>query len=144
MNIKRSKKVEESILTLLRKGHVLEVVCQQCKITRQTFSRWKREDAEFAQAVAEATTDGKEFLNDISEASLISAIKENNLTAVMYYLKHNHPSYKTRVEVEARILSSYQLSDEQKALVAESLAKAALPKIEKSPTNHGTKPQPGA
>ena len=141
MNIKRTKKLEESIVTLLRKGHVIEIVCQQCKITRQTLSRWKRESVEFAKVVDEAIAEGKEFLNDISEASLISAVKENNLSAIMYYLKHNHPSYKTRVEVEARILNSYQLSDEQKTLVSESLAKAVLPKISKNIKENGTEPK---
>ena len=142
MNIKRTKKLEGSIVTLLRKGHVIEIVCQQCKITRQTLSRWKRESVEFAKVVDEAIAEGKEFLNDISEASLISAVKENNLSAIMYYLKHNHPSYKTRVEVEARILNSYQLSDEQKTLVSESLAKAVLPKISKNIKDNGTEPKP--
>ena len=87
----------------------------------------------------EAIVEGKQFLSDISESTLISAIKEGNLTAVMYYLKHNHPIYKTRVEVEAHILNSYQFSDEQKILIAESLAKSALPKIPKD--NYGTEQQ---
>jgi len=71
--------------------------------------------------VGEALLDGQLLVNDLAESQLISAIKDRNMSAVMSWLKHHHPSYKTKVQIEGTVNTIQELSDEQKELIRKAL-----------------------
>ena len=73
-----------------------------------------------------ALLDGQLLVNDLAESQLISAIKDRNMSAVMSWLKHHHPSYKTKVHIEGTVNTIQELSDEQKGLVRKALELANL------------------
>ena len=71
--------------------------------------------------------DGSQLVNDLAEAQLISAIKDKNLTAIIFWLKSHHQAYATRVEVNAHLKSvPEELTAEQAEIVLQALQLARL------------------
>ena len=77
----------------------MQLACERSDISRATFYRWKKDDKEFSEAIDEAIVSGASLINDMAESKLIAAIKEGNMTGIIYWLKHRHPAYTTRVEL---------------------------------------------
>lgn len=132
MNQKKSDKTKEAFLEQLRKTPILQIACEKIGIHRMSVYRWKKEDPEFAKAVDEASLEGRLLVNDLAESQLISAVKDRNMTAILAWLKHNHPNYKTRIEIEGAVNTIHELSPDQKELVRKALELASL-----SLNNHG-------
>lgn len=130
--MKKTTQTKEALLEQLRKTPIVQIACEKLGISRWTFYRWKKEDADFAKKVDEAVFDGRLLVNDLAESQLIGAVKDRNFAAIMYWLKHHHPSYKTRVEIEGTVNTIQELSPEQKKLVRKALELADL-----SLKNHG-------
>ena len=124
--LKKSDKLKEGLLEQLRKTPIIQIACEKLNISRMSFYRWKQEDKEFAAKVDEALLDGQLLVNDLAESQLISAVKDRNMTAILAWLKHHHPAYKTRVEIEGTVNTIQELSPEQKELVRKALELANL------------------
>lgn len=121
MTDSKQAKTKKIIVCELAKTPIVEVVCKRTGISRATFYRWRKDDKEFAQATDEATVDGTKIINDMAESQLISAIRDKNLTAIIFWLKNHHVTYKTKVEVttkteEDRELTPEEAEDVQKAI----------------------------
>lgn len=115
------------IIEQLRKTPIVQVVAEKVGIHRSSIYRWKAADPAFAQAVDEAMEQSVGLVNDLAESQLISLIKSGNITAIIYWLKHHHQTYETRVKVEGTLKHSVEeLSDEQNTLVTKALIKAGL------------------
>ena len=91
-----------------------------------TFYRWKNEDEEFAKNVDEAILDGHLLVNDLAESQLIGAVKDRNFQAIAYWLKHHHPNYKTRIEIEGAVHAIHKLSPEQEAVMRKAFELAGI------------------
>src|SRR3989344_2055138 len=115
----------KALLEQLKKTPIMQIACERAGISRATAYRWKDDDPEFAKALDEALLEGKFLVNDIAESQLMAAIRERNLGAIVFWLKHHHPSYTTKVEITANVKNDYELTPEQKALVQEALRLAA-------------------
>jgi len=124
--LKKSDKLKEALLDQLKKTPIIQIACEKLNISRMSFYRWKAEDKEFAAKVDEALLDGQLLVNDLAESQLISAVKDRNMTAILAWLKHHHPAYKTRVEIEGTVNTIQELSPEQKELVKKALELANL------------------
>ena len=122
---KKSEQLKKLILEQLTKTPIVEAACQKVGISRMTFYRWKAEDAAFAKATDEAISGGRLLVNDVAESQLIGAVKERNLPAIMYWLKHHHPDYATMIQVKHEIRDE-PLTPEQESLVREALRLASL------------------
>ncbi len=115
------------LIEQLKKTPIVQVACGKINISRATYYRWRKDDQEFAKTTDEAITEGSLLVNDIAESQLMSAIKDKNLTAIIFWLKHHHPSYATKVEVTARLKADNEvLTPEQEALVTKALKLATL------------------
>lgn len=124
--LKKSEQIKESILEQLRKTPIIQIACEKLSISRMSFYRWKKEDKEFAKKIDEALLDGQLLVNDLAESQLISAIKDRNMNAVMSWLKHHHPAYRAKLQIEGTVNTVQELSDEQKELVRKALELANL------------------
>ena len=124
--LKKSDKLKEALLDQLKKTPIIQIACEKLNISRMSFYRWKAEDKEFAAKVDEALLDGQLLVNDLAESQLISAVKDRNMHAIMAWLKHHHPAYKTRIELEGKVNVIEELSPEQKELVKKALELANL------------------
>ncbi len=131
--MKKTEQTKQALLEQIRKTPIVQIACEKLGISRWTFYRWKKEDTDFAKKVDEAIFDGRLLVNDLAESQLIGAVKDRNFAAIMYWLKHHHPSYRTRVEIEGTVNTIQELSPEQKELVRKALALADL-----TLENHGT------
>ncbi|PIQ80217.1 MAG: hypothetical protein COV79_01635 [Parcubacteria group bacterium CG11_big_fil_rev_8_21_14_0_20_41_14] len=124
--LKKSDELKNTIVEQLRKTPIIQIACEKLNISRMSFYRWKNEDNEFAKKVDEALLDGQLLVNDLAESQLISAVKDRNMSAIMSWLKHHHPAYRTRVQIEGTINTIQEMSDEQKELVRKALTLAKL------------------
>lgn len=87
------------LIEQLQKMPIVQIACERAGIGRATFYRWCKEDAEFAEKARSSLSEGKAMVNDMAESQLISSIKDKSFQAIAYWLKHNHPDYRTRVEL---------------------------------------------
>lgn len=119
---KRIADNKEQLIKQFKKMPIIQIACERNDISRSTFYRWCQEDSEFAKKARDALLNGKAMINDMAESQLISSIKDKSFQAIAYWLKHNHPDYRTRVELtpsapqeslsaeqESKVLTAIQL-----------------------------------
>lgn len=123
---KRIEKEKEALLEHLRKTPIIQLACKKNATSRATYYRWRKEDPEFTKNADEALYEGTKLVNDMAESQLLSAIQDKNLSAIVFWLKHHHPLYATRVEVTARLRQDEKLTPEQEKLIDKALKLAAL------------------
>lgn len=117
---------KKKLLLRLVKTPIVEVACTQAGVPRSTYYRWRKRDEKFAEACDEALEESTGRINDLAESQLISAIKEQNMTAIIFWLKHHHNRYATKVEVTARFKQDESLTPEQEVIVQTALRLAGL------------------
>lgn len=129
----RQTKQKEMFIEQLKKTPIIQVVCEKVGITRVTYYRWHKADREFAEAADIALADGSGLVNDMAESQLMTAIRDGNLTAIIFWLKNHHKTYANRVELSLQQPVSEHLTPEQEEVVKKALALASLTEPE-SPT----------
>jgi|GEM_PF-1126824 glutamate/tyrosine decarboxylase-like PLP-dependent enzyme len=123
----RTKRSREEILEQLKKVPIVQIACERSGIGRSTFYRFKRTDPEFAAAADHALREGIGLVTDLAESQLISSIKNQNMPAVMFWLKHHHPTYKTKLEVNGFVHhTAERLTPEQEKVVREAIRLASF------------------
>lgn len=134
---RRMTEDKKAVLEQLRKLPIVQVSCQKSGISRATYYRWLNQDKKFAKEAEEAIAEGVEMINDLSESQLITAIKNQNFSAVRFWLMNRHKAYTNKVEVLERGNSiNQELTAEQKKIVREALrlASAGTKKDDTEPT----------
>lgn len=124
--MKKTDQAKELFLEQLKKTPVVQIAAEKLGVGRATFYRWKQEDKEFSKKVYEAILDGRLMVNDLAESQLIGAVRDRDMRAIVYWLRHHHVDYRNRLEIEGTINTIHELSDAQKALVAKALALANI------------------
>jgi len=124
---RRQNSQKADLLEKLKETPVVEVVCRKTGIARATYYRWRVNDEKFAKEADLALQAGSALINDMAESQLLTAIKDQNMTAIIFWLKHHHPAYTTKVEVTAQLKNQNEaLTPEQEALVNKALQLASL------------------
>ncbi len=123
---KRQFKNKALILELLNRTPIIQICCEKSGISRASYYRWYKDDKEFALAADKAILEGQLLVNDLAESQLISAIRDKNLSAILFWLKTHHPSYASKLEITGKIKHEEQLTPEQEALVMKALKLAAV------------------
>lgn len=118
---KRQDLEKKLLLEQLRKMPVIESACQKVNISRASYYRWRAKSKEFAKKADEALQEGSLLINDLAEGQLMSAIRDRNLTAIIFWLRNHHPIYKDRVEIKGELKHQYQLTSEQEKLISKAL-----------------------
>src|ERR1700686_726513 len=98
--MKKSDQTKQMFIDQLKKTPIVQIACEKLGVSRASFYRWRAEDKGFAKRVDEALLEGCLMVNDLAESQLIGAVKDRNLPAIMYWLKHHHKDYKNRLEIE--------------------------------------------
>ncbi|MBU1685261.1 hypothetical protein KJ662_03335 [Patescibacteria group bacterium] len=124
----KQRQIEQKTLLIgqFKKTPIVQVACEKTAIGRSTYYRWRKEDKDFANEADEALQEGCLLVNDMAESQLISAIREKNLTAIIFWLKHHHNTYRTRVELSGKIETGEELTTEQKNIIEKALALASM------------------
>ena len=134
----RMEKDKTSLLDQFRRMPILQVALERARLSRSTYYHWREEDKEFAKQADEAIKEGEALITDMSEGQLISLVREKHFPAVQLWLRHHHPKYAPKLEIEGTIQTIEELTPEQKELVRRALEYAAL-----VPKNQGKENDPG-
>lgn len=114
-SLEQIKQDKIKIIEELRKVPIILVVCQKVGISRATIYRWMKEDATFEQEVDSVKKEGTQMINDLAESRLISNIQKGDNTAIIYWLKFNHPKYReSYLRLEPTIQNQLQTLLKQK------------------------------
>jgi len=125
--IQRQIKEKELLLEQFRKTPIVQVVCEKVGVGRATYYRWRKDNLKFAENADIALEEGSKLINDMAESQLMSAIRDKNMTAIIYWLNHHHPTYATKVEISAKLkMEKENLTLEQEILVKKALKLAGL------------------
>jgi len=95
-----TEKNKETLLEQLEKNPVVQIACQRAGVGRATYYEWKDKSKTFNEKASKALKDGKRFMNDVAESQLIKLIGEGKPTAIIYWLKNNHPDYADKIRYE--------------------------------------------
>ena len=126
MNDIQQEKTKQDIIVQLQKTPIIEYACKNTGLGRSTFYRWRKDDESFANEVDQALTKGRLLINDMAESQLISGIKDKNMTAIIFWLKHNHKNYSTRIESSGKLRTEHKLTPEQEEEIKRALNLASL------------------
>ena len=119
---KRIKKEKELLLEQLARTPIVQLACGKIGIARATYYRWRKADNSFASLADKAIQEGSLLVNDMAESQLLSSIKDKNMTAIIFWLKHHHPSYETRIELrQAFSKSEEKLNKRQEEIIRQAL-----------------------
>lgn len=123
----KKDKFKKLIIEKLKQTPIVQIVCERVSIGRATYYRWRKEDPEFKKETDEAIAEGLLLVNDMAESQLISAIKDRNLSAIIFWLRHHHSTYGHRLEITAKLKSrGEKLTPEEEAIVKRALKLASL------------------
>jgi hypothetical protein len=124
----RQDQNKEKILDHLRKAPIVQVACDRAGVSRATYYRWRKEDEDFLNDSDDALAFGRRFISDMAESQLISAIKDQNMTAIIFWLKNHDPSYKQKVELSGQVDTKPQdpMTPEQEQAIKRALQIAKM------------------
>jgi len=115
-------KVQKILLEQLAKIPIIQVAVDKAGISRATFYRMCNESKKFKRDSDQAIEQGRLLINDMAETQIISAIKDRNITGLIYWLNHNHPLYRTRIEIEANHkINEGKISKEQEKIIKQAI-----------------------
>ncbi|RKV94684.1 MAG: hypothetical protein D8G53_10580 [Candidatus Saccharimonas sp.] len=126
-NIDKDKK---AILTRLSKMPIVEIACKQVGIPRSTYYRWRKADKNFANACDEAIERSADVVNDIAESQLIAAIKNKDMRAITFWLKHRHAAYRNKLELSGKVETKHELLPAEMLERLDSYRRAGLIELE--------------
>jgi hypothetical protein len=124
------------LLAKLEKTPIIEAACKAVGLPRSTYYRWRKDDPDFAEQCDETIELSIGRISDLAESQLINAIKNENLSAITFWLRHHHRSYRNRLEVDARVQAVQQeLTPEQTELVNKALRLAGIATLNEEQDN---------
>jgi hypothetical protein len=120
--MKNDDNSKEELIEILRKNPIIQPACDRCAISRSTLYRWKSSDEQFAKRIEEAISEGRILVTELAESKLMSAIKNENLGAIIFWLKNNDARYSDKLEIKGHVTSaSYVLTPEQEISIKKAL-----------------------
>jgi purine-nucleoside phosphorylase len=122
-----SSKQKQLFLEQLKKTPIVQVVCEKTSLSRSTYYRLRNDDEEFRKQADEALLEGLLLVNDLAESQLISAIKDKNLTGIIFWLRNHHKNYSDKININGKLeVEDKTLSVEQQVLIQKALQLAGL------------------
>lgn len=92
---RNTKKDKAKLVELLQANPFVGSACKKVGISRATYYRWRKDDLYFYRATNESLDISRSSINDLAESKLVQNIENNELSSIMFWLKHNSEIYKT-------------------------------------------------
>ncbi|MCC7004842.1 hypothetical protein IT397_02915 [Candidatus Nomurabacteria bacterium] len=135
----RKEGQKAKILDALAKSAIVQLACQQAGIGRATYYRWRNEDQDFAKSCDGAIEEGVSLISDMAESKLIQAIKDQNYSAISFWLRHRHPAYAAKLQIQAKVESlDKPLTPEQEEAIKRAVQLARINNTYEPPTTIST------
>lgn len=122
---------KDLLVEQFKKIPIVQIACEKTGVSRASYYRWRKEDPTFARESDSALVDGSCMVNDMAESQLISAIRDKNMTAIIFWLKHHHETYTTRVNLTGLLKVEHTLSKEDEEIVRMALQLGGIDQTEK-------------
>jgi hypothetical protein len=122
----RIAKEKTKLIAQLKKNPALSIACQNVGIGRRTYYRWRQEDPAFAAESESAIRDAIALRNDFVESKLLVGIREGDMRAIQFWLRHHHPDYGAKVKIERQLTNASGLTPEQEQQIRRSLRLSGL------------------
>jgi len=123
----KTKEQKQKLLDQIRKTPIIQIASEKTGISRATYYRWLKLDEKFKESAEQALSEGIELINEMAESQLISAIRNQNITSIIFWLKNRHKAYKTRVEISGKVSTESEiLNEEQQAIMKQALKMSGL------------------
>ena len=117
---------KQDLVARLQKTPIVQVACERAEVSRASYYRWCREDQTFAKAVEHAIQFGRYLINDLAESRLIKKIGEDNMTAIIFWLKNNHQGYTDKMIYKHQFSIKPELTPEEGKEIAEAAIRMGL------------------
>jgi hypothetical protein len=136
----KTDKNKQLFIEQLKTVPIIQVTCQKTNISRATYYRWRDKDNDFREKSDIALKEGISLVNDMAESQLISAIKEGNMTGIIFWLKNRHQNYDTtKLQISSGTVDKDEpLTLEQQEIVKKALQMATILPSEKEENNEIT------
>lgn len=121
----QTEKQKKAMIMQLRRTPIVQVACERTDVGRATYYKWRAKDRVFARAADRAIHAGRFFINDLAESKLIRLIQGDNLTAIIFWLKNNHPKYVT----VNRFIHEYEIATERPSVEESAVSALEMAKI---------------
>jgi hypothetical protein len=110
------------IIDKLKVNPIIQIACKKAGISRATYYRWRKDDPEFSKEANKALQEGTELISDMAESQLINQIRDENMTAIIFWLKHHRQAYENRVKLFHESEESEELTEEEKEIYKKALS----------------------
>ncbi len=117
----KTKEEKSKLIEQIKKTPIIQIACEKTGIGRATYYRWRKSDWKFRENADEALIDGVALVNDMAESQLISAIRDQNMTAIIFWLKNHHRDYRNKIELSGSISASRDLTPEEEEMIGKAL-----------------------
>lgn len=119
---KRKSREQLVLLEQLRKMPIVSIACEKTGIARATYYRWKKDDSVFAAKADQYLQEGVLLMNDMAESQLLSAIRDGDMTAIMFWLRSRHGAFGNKVEMRATVEHmDRNLTPDERAMIRKAL-----------------------
>ena len=137
----KTDKNKQLFIEQLKTVPIIQVTCQKTNISRATYYRWREKDKDFREKSDIAIKEGISLVNDLAESKLISAIKDGNMTGIIFWLKNRHQNYDTtKLQISSGAVDKDEpLTPEQQQIVKKALQMATILPSEGEENNEITK-----
>jgi hypothetical protein len=96
-------KQKADIIEALKLMPIVEYACKKAGLGRTNYYRFRKSDQVFAQAADESINEGTAFVNDMAESGLLQGIKKQEFPSIAFWLKHRHPKFASKLEINAKV-----------------------------------------
>lgn len=90
----RIEKSKAEFIERLKQAPIIQLVCEKMGIPRSTLYRWKDEDLDFDDDIADAISEGQQFMDDIVENKFMALVNDKHWPAIHCYITRRHPKYR--------------------------------------------------
>jgi len=122
-----TKFLKEKVIEYLTEAPIAKYAYSKASVPKATYYKWRNTDEKFLYASNEAIIQGKISVNDLARSKLIKMIHNDNITAIIFWLKNNDPDFNPKVVLE--IKREEPLSKEQTMEIKTALSRIGLASI---------------
>ena len=102
-----TKFLKEKVIEFLTEIPIAKYAYGKAGVPKSTYYKWRQIDKDFLKTSDEAIMHGKISINELAKSQLIKMIQKENITAIIFWLKHNDPDFNPRIAIDIKREESF-------------------------------------